>query len=802
MKKMLGPESSFHALRASLSFSLLVVVTLCAFGVASTRAKQADHNQRPGTPELFQARTGEHIGQPDSAVSGMAGDLIGSQALANEIARSRAAVPAAVMAPTRSSFLANWKTVGGAVGYRLDVAVSNTFERYVAGYQDLDVGNVTSRIVSELSQGTTYYYRVRAYDARGTTRESDVMTATTITSPGLVITPTFDSSILTNPNSGTIQVMINQAIALYQSLYSDPLDVKILFRYSTTTPGGGSMGTSLARSTFVLYSIPWNSYKNALVADARTGNDAVANASLPSSSLSTNVAPSSAGGRAIGLNTPPAMFANGTVGTGGPYDGIVTLNFSQPFQFTRPPGAGNFDAQRSTEHEIDEVLGLGSFLNVTSSSDVRPQDLFSWSAPGTRNLTTAGSRYFSINGGNTNIIGFNQDPTGDFGDWLSDPCPQANPYPQNAFGCPGQFADVTATLPEGINLDVIGYDLGITAYTITTSSSPSNGGATSGGGTFAAGTSQTVTASPNGGFTFTNWTENGSVVSTSASYTFTLNSNRNLLANFSSGTPTPPPTFPVQFGNISTRLGVGTGDRALIGGFIVTGTQPKRVIVRAIGPSLVPFGVPGAISDPTLELRDSSGGVIAFNDDWHDSQAAEIIATGLPPTDNLESAIVTTLSGNNSAYTAVVRGFNNSTGIGVVEAYDLDRATNSKLANISTRGLVNSGDDVMIGGIIIVGNTTANVLIRAIGPSLINFGVPNPLPDPTLELYDGNGTLLAFNDDWRTDQQAAIIATGLAPTNDLESAIVGGLPPGPYTAVVRGYQNATGVGVVEGYQLP
>jgi hypothetical protein len=163
---------------------------------------------------------------------------------------------------------------------------------------------------------------------------------------------------------------------------------------------------------------------------------------------------------------------------------------------------------------------------------------------------------------------------------------------------------------------------------------------------------------------------------------------------------------------------------------------------------------------------------------------------------------VTTQSANNSSYTAIVRGFNNATGIGVVEAYDLDRSTNSKLANISTRGFVSTGDNVMIGGLIIVGNTTANVIIRAIGPSLTNFGVPNALPDPTLELRDGNGTVLAFNDDWHDSQPAAIIATGLPPTNDLESAIVRGLPPGAYTAIVREFNNFTGVALVEAYQLP
>src|SRR5262249_49766415 len=157
---------------------------------------------------------------------------------------------------------------------------------------------------------------------------------------------------------------------------------------------------------------------NALVIDAKTANDAAATASLPMSPLSTNVKPSSAAGRAVGLNTPPAMFADGHVAVGGPYDGIVTINSAQAFSFTRPPGAMTFDARRSTEHEIDEVLGLGSFLNGVGS-DLRPQDLFSWSAPASRNLTSTGSRYFSIDSGKTDIVDFNQNSNGDFGDWFS-----------------------------------------------------------------------------------------------------------------------------------------------------------------------------------------------------------------------------------------------------------------------------------------------------------------------------------------------------------------------------------------------
>src|SRR5262249_23037351 len=158
--------------------------------------------------------------------------------------------------------------------------------------------------------------------------------------------------------------------------------------------------------------------------------DAAANASLPGSALTTNIEPSSADGRAVGLDTPSGMFADGSVGVGGPYDGIVTINSTQAFDFMRPPATGTFDAQRSVEHEIDEVLGLGSSLG-TGDPNLRPQDLFSWSSAGVRNLSTSGSRYFSIDGGTTDLIGFNQDPSGDRGDWLSDTCPQANPFVQN-----------------------------------------------------------------------------------------------------------------------------------------------------------------------------------------------------------------------------------------------------------------------------------------------------------------------------------------------------------------------------------
>ena len=263
---------------------------------------------------------------------------------------------------------------------------------------------------------------------------------------------------------------------------------------------------------------------------------------------------------------------------------------------------------------------------------------------------------------------------------------------------------------------------------------------------------------------------------------------------------TPTPTPPSVLGNIATRLPVGTGDNVLIGGFIVTGTQNKRVIVRALGPSLAGFGVQGALANPTLELYDSNG-LLASNDNWRTDQPAEIEASGIPPTNDLESAIVATLPANGAGYTAILRGVGGSTGIGVVEMYDLDASVDSKLANISTRGLVQTGDNVLIAGTIVLGPSPRKVVVRAIGPSLPFAGV---LADPTLELRDANGGLLRSNDNWRTGgQEAEIIATTIPPANDLESALVETLPGNgaSYTAIVRGLNNTTGIAVVEIYAL-
>ena len=245
--------------------------------------------------------------------------------------------------------------------------------------------------------------------------------------------------------------------------------------------------------------------------------------------------------------------------------------------------------------------------------------------------------------------------------------------------------------------------------------------------------------------------------------------------------------------NISTRVRVNTGENALIGGFIVTGDAPKKVLIRAISSSLT---LPGKLEDPTLELNTSAGEVI-FNDNWKTHQEAEIRATTIPPESDLEAAIVATLEPG--PHTAILRGKGETTGQALVEVYDLDQQAPSTLANISTRGQVETGDNVMIGGFIIGSNHPARVLLRAIGPSLAEAGVSGALQDPTLELVDANGTTIS-NDNWRETQEAEIAAI-LPPPHDKEAAIAATLTPGPYTAIVRGKDNTTGVALVEAYNL-
>lgn len=267
------------------------------------------------------------------------------------------------------------------------------------------------------------------------------------------------------------------------------------------------------------------------------------------------------------------------------------------------------------------------------------------------------------------------------------------------------------------------------------------------------------------------------------------------------GSPTPPPakapTPSKVLLNVSTRVGVQSGTSVMIGGFIITGDLPKQVVLRAIGPSLAEAGVTDALSDPVLELYDSAGTLVAQNDNVS-SLAPDRIPTGLKPVDGHESLISATLA--EGVYTAVLRGANGATGVGLIELYDLDPAS-SQIINISTRGQVNLGGDAMIGGFIIGGDEPTSVIVRAIGPSLAAANIPNPLPDPALELYDGNGSLIFSNDNWRSSQADQIINTGLAPTDDRESAIVATLEPGNYTALVRDAAAAQGVALVEVYNL-
>jgi phospholipase/lecithinase/hemolysin len=251
--------------------------------------------------------------------------------------------------------------------------------------------------------------------------------------------------------------------------------------------------------------------------------------------------------------------------------------------------------------------------------------------------------------------------------------------------------------------------------------------------------------------------------------------------------------------NVATRVTVGGGDQVAIGGFIISGTQPKRVILRGIGPSLSEQNVAGPLGDPTLELFDAAGTSLGTNDDWRQSQQAEIIATTLAPKNDLESAIVQTLPPGD--YTVVLSGKNASTGVGLVEIYDLDDAADSNLANLSTRGFVGTDDNVMIGGMIIGDGENPIVVVRAIGPTLASASIANPLANPLLELYDGNGVLLGMNDDWKNGSPAAAKTTLLAPNDERESVITTTLAPGNYTAIVRGKNNTTGVALVEIYRI-
>jgi hypothetical protein len=250
-------------------------------------------------------------------------------------------------------------------------------------------------------------------------------------------------------------------------------------------------------------------------------------------------------------------------------------------------------------------------------------------------------------------------------------------------------------------------------------------------------------------------------------------------------------------------LRVETGDKLMIGGFIITGSGPKKVAIRGMGPALASFGITDFLADPFLELRAaSSGALLQSNDNWKDTQQAEIQSLGLAPNDNREAVIVTTLTPG--SYTALLTGKGGTTGVGLVEVYDVNPGSNSELGNLSTRGYVQGGNNVLIAGFIL-GTNTGNdrIAIRGLGPSLSQFGVNPVLADPTLELHDNNGATLITNDDWQSDPVSAanLVLFNLAPSNPKESAIFASLPPGTFTAILAGKNGGIGIGIVEVYNL-
>jgi uncharacterized delta-60 repeat protein len=256
-----------------------------------------------------------------------------------------------------------------------------------------------------------------------------------------------------------------------------------------------------------------------------------------------------------------------------------------------------------------------------------------------------------------------------------------------------------------------------------------------------------------------------------------------------------------SFQNLSARAHVFTGEQILIVGFIIEGSESKMVLIRGLGPSLAALGVPSPLANPTLSLYDHTATLVATNDNWKNTQQAQIEATGLAPSNDFEAAILVTLSPG--TYTAFLQGKGATTGIGLAEIYDVDPSVNAQATNLSARGFVGTGNDVLIGGIIIRGLTGSmqRVLVRALGPSLTSGGVTSPLANPVLSLHDANGNVIANNDNWQDSQQADIAATGKAPPSTKESAILALLAPGNYTAIVTGKNGTTGVGLIEFYSL-
>ena len=262
--------------------------------------------------------------------------------------------------------------------------------------------------------------------------------------------------------------------------------------------------------------------------------------------------------------------------------------------------------------------------------------------------------------------------------------------------------------------------------------------------------------------------------------------------------PSPTPTATAQLQNISSRLLIQTGNNVGIAGFVVGGTEAKKLLIRGLGPTLAQFNVTGVMQDPTLELHDGSGSLIATNDNWKDAQQAEIAATQLAPPADAEAAILATLQPGD--YTAIQAGAGGGTGVGLIEVYDVDPLAASRLINISTRGMVETGHNVLIAGCSLAGSPGSNdVVVRALGPSLVPLGVNNALAEPVVTLYDSNANVIAANDNWKDSQQSVIENTGLQPPNDLDAAILVRLAAGNYTAIVTDKTGGTGVALVEVY---
>ena len=261
------------------------------------------------------------------------------------------------------------------------------------------------------------------------------------------------------------------------------------------------------------------------------------------------------------------------------------------------------------------------------------------------------------------------------------------------------------------------------------------------------------------------------------------------------------PTVSSRALNLSTRGAVSVGDNVLIGGFIITGTEPKTIVLRALGPSLSSYGLSGVLSDPVLSVYNSSRTLIATNDNWQsDPNHFVVESNGLTPANPLESATAQTLAPG--AYTVIVTGHDPTPGIGLVELYDLSPLSNSTVENMSTRSSVGTADNVLISGFIVGDVDNATVVVRALGPSLASLGVSGVLSDPTLTIYDSNGSAIATNDNWQDNVNAIDIQrNGLTPPNPSESALVLHLPAGRYTAIVTGANGGTGVALAEVYTL-